>query len=61
MAAKHQDLNTLIRKKLAERERLMKQIRQIDIEVEAMLGARQSVSGLQTLNSAIDEFRRDSK
>lgn len=46
------DIDNLIRRKMADRERLMKQVRQIDVELEALEAARGGIAGLQSLKDA---------
>lgn len=46
-------ISAVIRKKMKRREELMREVRQIDVELEALQAAERSIGGLQALRQAI--------
>ena len=46
-------ISAVIRKKMKRREELMREVSQIDVELEALQAAERSIGGLQALRQAI--------
>lgn len=52
------DIDNLIRKKMKRRDELMREVRQIDVELEALQTASVQIGGLKAFNSGADALLR---